>query len=326
MLIKCVIFILTALLCSHTLCDQSVESKRNGKFFGITGYFSGSSDFHVVPFWKQWNALFQVNVEKNKHKHNNEIYVLPASQFYYPPYDSYGLYVPHMYGGLGGGGLVGNRLHGPMSLLLDEYNFPATTLAPLNPDINDRPKLEGDSNDDGAKKNVGLFNLNIRDDRKTHKRDIVHKTITDNEVVATVVEITDINIDKTTTATSAATSEPDIYTTTESNESQTTETIESTTSSIPSSSTSENPTASIVDTGFQPILNFYYGGTPNANYIYITTAEPIQEPTPSTELPNTINDRYDWGEFKPSIQYEYRNYRFKPDKHFVPVAGTKQVY
>ncbi|XP_031628763.1 uncharacterized protein LOC116344395 isoform X1 [Contarinia nasturtii] len=254
MLIKFVIFILTALLCSRTLCEQS---KRNRKFFGITGYFSGSSDFHVVPFWKQWNALFQVHIEKNKHKHNNEIYVVPASQFHYPPYDNYGLYVPHMYGGL-----VGNRLHGPMSLLLDEYKFPTTTLAPLTPDIDDRPKLESDSSDDGAKKtdkNVGLFNLNIRDDRKTHKRDVVHKTKTDNEVVATVVEIIDFN--KTTTATSAATSEPDIDTTTESNESQTTETIESTTSS----STSEKPTASIVDTGFQPILNVYYGGTP---YLY----------------------------------------------------------
>ncbi|XP_031628764.1 uncharacterized protein LOC116344395 isoform X2 [Contarinia nasturtii] len=144
MLIKFVIFILTALLCSRTLCEQS---KRNRKFFGITGYFSGSSDFHVVPFWKQWNALFQVHIEKNKHKHNNEIYVVPASQFHYPPYDNYGLYVPHMYGGL-----VGNRLHGPMSLLLDEYKFPTTTLAPLTPDIDDRPKLESDSSDDGAKK------------------------------------------------------------------------------------------------------------------------------------------------------------------------------
>lgn len=92
---------------------------------------SGATDFHVVPFWKQWNALFQVNVEKNKHKHNNEIYVVPASHLFYPPYDSYGLYVPHMYGGLAGAGgalIHPNRLHGPMPLLLDEYKLPTTTL------------------------------------------------------------------------------------------------------------------------------------------------------------------------------------------------------
>lgn len=182
-------------------------------------------------------------------------------------------------------------------------------------------------------KNVGFLNLNVRDDRKTHKRDIVHKTKTDDEVVATVMEI----IDETTTAI-ATTSEPVIDTTTttaESTEPPTTEKIpekiESTTSTatVPSSTT-EPTLATVVDSGFQA-LNFYYGGTPNehANYIYFTTPPPepfVQEFELATESPNTINERYDWGEFRPSIQYEYRNYRFIPNNHFVPVVGKKQIF
>lgn len=60
----------------------------------------GSSDgFRLVPFWKQWNALFQINIEKNKHKHNG-VYIVPAPLFYYPPYDGFGYY-PSNFNGIG---------------------------------------------------------------------------------------------------------------------------------------------------------------------------------------------------------------------------------
>lgn len=206
----------------------------------------------------------------------------------------------------------------------------------------DKPKLDIDTNDllDGltkkSDKHVGFLNLNVRDDRKTHKRDIVHKTKTDDEVVATVMEITD-DIKTTTvcptsepatdSTTAAATTEPSELATTE----KTTENIEATTpasppaSTIPSSTT-EAPFASAVDPGFQPI-GVYYGGTPNdnANYIYFTTPAPSQEIESPTQSPNSISERYDWGAFRPSLQYEYRNYRFIPDNHFVPVIGTNQI-
>lgn len=89
----------------------------------ITGATDG---FRVVPFWKQWNAFLQINVEKNKHKHG--VYVVPASALYYPPphYGGYGLYVPPNFGGLAGGLQSGYR---PMSLLFDDYKpMTATTL------------------------------------------------------------------------------------------------------------------------------------------------------------------------------------------------------
>lgn len=186
-------------------------------------------------------------------------------------------------------------------------------------------------------KHVGFFNLNVRDDRKSHKRDIVHKTKIDDEVVATVVEI----IDETTTVT--PTSESIADTTTEPSESSTTEMapekMETTTPTIPSSTSTELPSSttdtsaasivdpsSTVDSGFHPI-NYYYGGTPNenANYIYFTTPEPLQQFELPTQSPDTISERYDWGDFQPSVQYEYRNYRFIPDNHFVPVVGKKPI-
>lgn len=184
--------------------------------------------------------------------------------------------------------------------------------------------------DDGVKKiekNVGLLNLNVHDDRKTHKRDIEHKTKTDDEVVATVVEITDADIDDTTTV--ASTSEPIVDSTTQIIETteKTTETLESTTPS-PATSTTQQTNSQLVNPGFQPILNYYYGGTPNenANYIYLTTSAPNEEITASTENPNKFYDRNDFGEFKPSVQYEYRNYRYNTDSHFIPIVGTKQIF
>lgn len=148
---KSAILISTVLFCSHIFALESDDSVRNGKFLGITGYLSGislesfwskmykywikiycakgSTDFHVVPFWKQWNALLQINIEKNKHKQNG-IYVVPASPLYYPTYDGYGFYVPHNFGGLGPGGgfQAGYR---PMPLLLDDYKTMTTTMVCL---------------------------------------------------------------------------------------------------------------------------------------------------------------------------------------------------
>lgn len=116
----------------------------------------GSSDgFHFAPFWKQWNALLQVNVEKHKNKFNG-FYVVPASALYYP-YDNYGygFHLPSSYGGLGGfgginslggglnslGGLGGvNGLGGGLAnslsyrppLLLDENKAQTTTLVRIS--------------------------------------------------------------------------------------------------------------------------------------------------------------------------------------------------
>lgn len=157
MSIKSVIFVAITLFC-HILANESdADSVRKGKFLGITGYLSGkkpnksmiksvlnlmdfnwssdfvlklktksgSTDFQVVPFWKQWNALLQVNVEKNKHKHNG-VYIIPAPSYYYPPYDNpYSFYYPPNFGG---GLLHPNSLHRPMPLLFDDYKQTTTTL------------------------------------------------------------------------------------------------------------------------------------------------------------------------------------------------------
>lgn len=85
-----------------------------------------SHGFHSTPFWKQWNALLQVNIEKNRH---HGVYVIPASSFYYPPaYGGYGLYSPYNFDGIGGVGAGGGGAGGHRPILFDEYKVPATTL------------------------------------------------------------------------------------------------------------------------------------------------------------------------------------------------------
>lgn len=193
--------------------------------------------------------------------------------------------------------------------------------------------------------NVSVFNLNVRDDRKTHKRDIEHKNQTDVEaVVATVVEITTemaaATADTTTILppTTAFTSAIDslVQTTTDIPEMQTvaaapttttanTPSTSTSTSSPPSTTTNDNSPS---QSGFQPILNVYYGGTPNeyANLVYFTTSEPSENLEPPTEKPQTASDRNEFGKFRPSIQYEYRNYRYNTDNHFVPIIDGKQNF
>lgn len=189
--------------------------------------------------------------------------------------------------------------------------------APLSPNLDDKPKNDVDENTlSGSSKktdtNVGLLNLNARDNRKTHKRDIEPKTKTD-EVVATVLEITDVDIDETSTI--ASTSQPIVDSTTQPTETETgTETNEKETENLETTTTFAQPTtvqttASAIEPGFQPILGLYYGGTPNqnANNIYLTTTSPLEELAPPTDDTNNVLDRYDYGDFKPSIQYEYQN-------------------
>lgn len=194
--------------------------------------------------------------------------------------------------------------------------------------------------------NVSVFNLNVRDDRKTHKRDIEQKNQTDVEaVVATVVEITEMAA--ATTPSAATTAAPTsaigslVQTTTEIPEMQTvavpatTTTTAANTSSTPTSpppptstSTTSTTESAQGQSGFQPLLNVYYGGAPNdyANLVYFTTSEPAENLEPPTEKPQMASDRNDHGKFRPSIQYEYRNYRYDTDSHFVPIVGAKQIF
>lgn len=198
--------------------------------------------------------------------------------------------------------------------------------------------------------NVSVFNLNVRDDRKTHKRDIEHKNQTDIEaVVATVVEITEMAAPTTITTTTATAStaytpaiESLVQTATEIPETEQTSataSIAATTSlplSVTSTSSTTAPPPSTTSTtenspnqsGFKPILNVYYGGAPNeyANYVYFTTSEPAQNFEAPTEMPQLASDRNDYGKFRPSIQYDYRNYRYDTDNHFVPIVGAKQIF
>lgn len=93
-----------------------------------------SNGFHLTPFWKQWNALLQVNIEKNRH---HGIYVIPASSLYYPPFGGYGVYSPYNLAGIGGGGVGGSGggIGGGLlqsnllrPTLFDDYKLPTTTL------------------------------------------------------------------------------------------------------------------------------------------------------------------------------------------------------
>lgn len=212
--------------------------------------------------------------------------------------------------------------------------------APLNSDVDDKARLDFPEVDNNLNRlpnpydqKVSVLNLLVRDDRQTHKRDIVHRNHTEEEVVATVHEITDINSIETTTDTSQnetsthSTSNPS-SSTTPTEAASSTDTSETVTQ--PSTSKPEIATApsSIIDTGFYPLVNYYYGGTPNENasLIYFTTNNPTEDLSPPTEEPAVAKDRSDSNNFKPSIQYEYQNYRIRTDPHFVPIVGTQQIF
>lgn len=206
----------------------------------------------------------------------------------------------------------------------------------------DKPKFDLDEDDYDTNTNTideedsqysGVALDNRKDNRKTHKRNINAKNRTNDEVEATVMELIDGKEPATTS---------EAVTSTESMPDQTTENIESTI--VPDNngaetsmetttvqiipSTSENilptlPTDVEITHGFEPIVHYYYGGTPNNNidHIYLTTSQP--EISTSASQPS---DRVDSIDFKPSIQYEYRNYRYDVDNHFIPIVGEKQIF
>lgn len=79
--------------------------------------------FRVTPFWKQWNALIQFNIEKNKYKPG--VYVVPESFLYHHQH-------PYSYGGYGFRyplySPYGNNFspfHASNSLLMDDLKPPA---------------------------------------------------------------------------------------------------------------------------------------------------------------------------------------------------------
>lgn len=172
-------------------------------------------------------------------------------------------------------------------------------------------------------------------DRKTHKRDIHEHLLSanrdDREVPADVMEITkplstDESTENVTVAEPTSESQPSPETTT---------TIQPETTII--DETSEKPETTtelpLPDFEFKPIYTFYYGGQPNdiADQIYLTTSDAEQStesmPLASTSSPKLLhNSNENRNEFKPSIQYEYKNYRFNIDEHFVPIVGTQQIF
>lgn len=102
----------------------------------------------------------------------------------------------------------------------------------------------------------------------------------------------------------------------------------------------DNAIIEIIDTNLQQIYGFYFGGQPNpdADFTYFTTTESSQGESVTTELsssekpketPELIHNSdvsASSRNFKPSIRYEYKNYRYDVDEHFVPIVGLKQVF
>lgn len=203
----------------------------------------------------------------------------------------------------------------------------------------DKPKFDSDDYDtdtNNIDENSQYFEVKSdgkKDNRKTHKRNINAKNRTDDEVEATVMELIEGN-EQTTISEEGASTESMLDQTTENVESSTVPDNNGSESSMETTtvqiipSTSENilptiPTDMDIDHAFQPVVNYYYGGMPNSNIdqIYLTTSQP--------EISNTVDpssDRDDSIDFKPSIQYEYRNYRYNVDDHFIPIVGKKQVF
>lgn len=178
-----------------------------------------------------------------------------------------------------------------------------------------------------------------RGDRKTRKRNIDSKRKTnDDEIEAFVMEITDPSDDTTTTEPTvipstdpiteiiAATSTPAATDTIEILNDSTTKQSETMPVEL-SSVLATMPTNIGVDNGFKPISGFYYGGTPNenANSIYLTTSRPLEiaETVPKADAPSHSADS---NRFRPSVQYEYQNYRYPVDPHFIPIVGLKQIF
>lgn len=141
----------------------------------------------------------------------------------------------------------------------------------------------------------------VNEDRRSHKRNSMNKK--SDEIVASVVEITENNMEMSTEATDALTTD-----------STDLSTYESTTNEL--STTQQN-------VGIESNINYYTGGSPNANvnYIYITTMNPDQL---SKGVDSSISSKKS-NEFKPSIRYEYQN-PYDAENHFIPIVGIKKIF
>lgn len=201
----------------------------------------------------------------------------------------------------------------------------------LQPDVeqNLKPKFsledEFDDNSRVIEANEILLNPSVGvvgDDRKNRKRNVEKANeISGDEVIATVVELT--NLTNSTNMTSTT----EILATTDATTASGTSTTEESTTSI--STTTDVPLETTTDGHFKPI-GYYYGNSAfgNIDAIYFTTTNPVQEPSTlsTTNQPNLIHDRSDSSSFSPSVQYEYQNYRYNVDDHFIPIVGQKQIF
>lgn len=176
---------------------------------------------------------------------------------------------------------------------------------------NDMLKIEFPENESSYRTNLSNLVAKVNEDRRSHKRNTMNQR--SEEIIASVVEITENNGEMSTEATQSTDA-----TTTDSTDLSSYE------------STSTGPDVSIVSSttqsnvGIESSMNYYAGGSPNANanYIYITTMNP--EPL-SNDVDNSIS-RKESNEFKPSIQYEYQNYPYDVDTHFIPIVGIKKIF
>lgn len=183
-------------------------------------------------------------------------------------------------------------------------------------------------------------------DRVTRKRDIklskwskLSDLVASGEVSAQVIEIPDPN--RNVTAPNTITDDSNDTVTpidgfeTETNDNETTVTTTESAATTPddtdAASTEE---IQVINIPVEPII-LYYGGQPNANAntIYITTTEASAATDASqssisnpNSIENDVVDRTDFSEFRPSVQYEYRNYRYDVDNHFIPIVGHKQIF
>lgn len=114
------------LLCTSIVASTSnieMDKIRKNKALGLSGYISGSSNgFGFIPFWKQWTAHLQINIEKNKHK-NDGTYFIPAPIFYYYPKDFNGLQYPQEFHN----GIYSSAFR-PLPLLFDDFKTSTTTV------------------------------------------------------------------------------------------------------------------------------------------------------------------------------------------------------
>lgn len=169
---------------------------------------------------------------------------------------------------------------------------------------NDTLKIAFSENGNSYEKNVSDFGAKINVDRRSHKRNAMNKK--SDEIIASVVEVTENNKELSTEALDASTTESTDLSSYESTTNEADVTIVSST------------TQQSVD--IESTMNYYTGGSPNAevNNIYITT-------TLSNDVDNSIS-RKKSNEFKPSIRYEYKNYPYNVDNHFIPIVGIKQIF